>query len=538
MKLKTLKTGIAGFKAYFKDDLLSGFLVFLIALPLSLGIAMASGFPPVAGIITAIVGGIIVSPLMGAELTIKGPAAGLIVIALGAVTELGQGDAMAGYKLALAVGAVAGVIQIVFGLVKLGVLGDFFPSAAVHGMLAAIGIIIASKQIHTLIGVKPEGKEPLELLAEIPHSILNMNHEIALIGVISLLILFILPLFKNKYIKKIPGPMVVILVSIPLGHFFDLEHEHKFLFLGHIETVGPRFLVTLPSNLLNAVTFPDFSQIFSSTSIKYIIMFALVGSLESLLSTRAVDILDPYQRKSKLDRDLLSVGAGNTLVAFLGGLPMISEIVRSSANINNGGKTRWANFYHGVFLLIFVAFLPGLIHQIPLAALAAMLIFTGYRLASPKAFKHTLQIGKEQFAIFLVTIITTLVVDLLVGIAVGILVKFILHLFMGLSLKSAFKPILNINQLDEHTLQINVGQSAVFTNYISLKKQLDQLPRGKKIIMDFTETKLIGNTVLENIENYARDYKNEDSTGSLVLTGLENHKKVSNHPKSARILKN
>ncbi len=537
MKLKTLKTGIAGFKAYFKDDLLSGFLVFLIALPLSLGIAMASGFPPVAGIITAIVGGIIVSPLMGAELTIKGPAAGLIVIALGAVTELGQGDAMAGYKLALAVGAVAGVIQIVFGLVKLGVLGDFFPSAAVHGMLAAIGIIIASKQIHTLIGVKPEGKEPLELLAEIPHSILNMNHEIALIGVISLLILFILPLFKNKYIKKIPGPMVVILVSIPLGHYFDLEHEHKFLFLGHIETIGPRFLVTLPSNLLDAVTFPDFSQIFSSTSIKYIIMFALVGSLESLLSTRAVDILDPYQRKSKLDRDLLSVGAGNTLVAFLGGLPMISEIVRSSANINNGGKTRWANFYHGVFLLIFVAFLPGLIHQIPLAALAAMLIFTGYRLASPKAFKHTLQIGKEQFAIFLVTIITTLVVDLLVGIAVGILVKFIIHLFMGLSLKSAFKPILNINQLDEHTLQINVGQSAVFTNYISLKKQLDQLPRGKKIIMDFTETKLIGNTVLENIENYARDYKNEDSTGSLVLTGLENHKKVSNHPKSARILK-
>lgn len=494
---------------------------------------MASGFPPVAGIFTAIIGGIVVSFFGGSNLTIKGPAAGLIVIALGAVEELGKGDPLAGYKLALAAIVVAGIIQIMFGVLKSGALGDFFPSAAVHGMLAAIGIIIASKQIHTLLGVKPIGKEPLHLLAEIPHSFSMMNPEIAIIGAVSLAILFGMPLIKNKYVKMIPAPLVVILVAIPLGHYFDLAHEHKYLFLpNHEYTIGPKFLVTLPESLFAAITFPDFSQVFSRTSIKYIVMFSLVGSLESLLSSKAIDTLDPYHRKSNLNRDLLGVGVGNTLAGLIGGLPMISEIVRSSANINNGAKTWLSNVFHGVFLLVFVALFPGLIHQIPLSALAAMLIATGFRLAAPKEFYKTFKIGVEQLVIFLITIAVTLASDLLIGIALGIITKLIIHFANGLPPKQAFKPLFSVNTPSENEFVVDVFHSAVFSNYLQLKKSLDSLPRGKKITIDFSNTALVDHTVMENLHHYQHDY--EQNGGEFIINGLEKHHPVSDHPLAAR----
>ena len=526
--------GLSGLKKNWKTDLSAGFFVFLIALPLCLGISMASGFPPVAGLFTAIIGGLIVSFFGGSQLTIKGPAAGLIVIALGAVEELGRGNAFAGYQLALATIVAAGVLQIMFGLLRSGILSDFFPSAAVHGMLAAIGIIIAAKQLHTLVGVKPEGKETLELLAEIPKSIGLLNPDIAIIGLVSLLILFVFPLIKHPWFKKVPAPLVVILVAIPLGHLFDLEHEHKYLFLDNqLYTIGPRFLVTLPDNLLAAVTFPDFSQLFTGTSIKYIIMFALVGSLESLLSTKAIDSLDPWKRKANMNRDLVGVGVGNTLAGLIGGLPMISEIVRSSANINYGGRTWWSNFFHGLLLLVFVVFFPMLIHQIPLSALAAMLIFTGYRLASPKEFYKTYKIGKEQLLIFVITVATTLATDLLVGIAVGILTKLIVHLANGLPIRYMFKPLFSVNQREETgEFIVDVFHSAVFSNYIKLKKSLDALPRKAHIIVDFTNANLIDHTVMENLHHYKHDY--EHNGGSFALVGLENHKSLSKHELSVR----
>jgi len=494
---------------------------------------MASGFPPVAGIFTAIIGGMVVSFFGGSNLTIKGPAAGLIIIALGAVEELGKGDPLAGYKLALAAIVVAGIIQIIFGVLKSGALGDFFPSAVVHGMLAAIGIIIASKQIHTLLGVKPLGKEPLHLLAEIPHSFSMMNPEIAIIGAVSLSILFGMPLINNKYVKMIPAPLVVILVAIPLGHYFDLAHEHKYLFLSNHEyTIGPKFLVTLPESLFAAITFPDFSQVFSLTSIKYIVMFSLVGSLESLLSSKAIDTLDPYHRKSNLNRDLLGVGVGNTLAGLIGGLPMISEIVRSSANINNGAKTWWSNVFHGAFLLVFVALFPGLIHQIPLSALAAMLIATGFRLAAPKEFYKTFKIGVEQLVIFLITIAVTLASDLLIGIALGIIAKFIIHFANGLPPKQAFKPLFSVNTPSEDEFVVDVFHSAVFSNYLQLKKSLDSLPRGKKITIDFSNTALVDHTVMENLHHYQHDYK--QNGGEFIINGLEKHHPASDHPLAAR----
>jgi MFS superfamily sulfate permease-like transporter len=252
-------TGVAGLKQNWRADLTSGFLVFLIACLFVSAYPWHRDFRLSRGYLLPSLVVLLVTFLGGSQLTIKGPAAGLIIIALGAVTELGQGDPMLGYKLTLAVVVVAGIIQVIFGWVKSGVLADFFPSAAVHGMLAAIGIIIIAKQLFTMIGVKPEASETLELFAEIPHAFTELNPEIALIGFISLLILFTFPLIKNKYLKMVPAPLLVILIAIPMGRYFDLEHEHSYLFLdGHEYTIGPKFLVTLPDNLLNAITFPGF----------------------------------------------------------------------------------------------------------------------------------------------------------------------------------------------------------------------------------------------------------------------------------------
>lgn len=248
--------------ASWKNDLVSGFLVFLIALPLCLGIAMASGFPPIAGVLTAVVGGIIATWLGSAPLTIKGPAAGLIVIALGAVQELGGGDNSVGYRRALACIAVAALTQIAFALARAGKLGDFFPVSVVHGMLAAIGIIICSKQIHTLLGVTPAAKEPLHLILEIPRSLSRLNPEIASIGVLSLIILFGYPAVAktSRFLQKIPAPMLVLALSVPLAYVFDLEHEHTYTLATTHATyaIGPSFLVNLPGNLLQAIVFPDF----------------------------------------------------------------------------------------------------------------------------------------------------------------------------------------------------------------------------------------------------------------------------------------
>lgn len=528
------KNGLLGLKENWKSDLIAGFLVFLVALPLCLGISMASGFPPVAGIFTAIIGGLVVSFFGGSQLTIKGPAAGLIVIALSCVQELGNGDALKGYQLTLAVIVIAGLVQIVLGLVRSGVLADFFPSAAVHGMLASIGIIILLKQIFTLMGVKASGHETIDLIAELPKAFKELNPEIMLIGVISLAILFLLPLIKKHWAKKIPAPLVVILVAIPLGHYFDLEHDHTYLFLdNHAFSIGPKFLVTLPDNLFSAVTFPDFSQLLTFASWKYIIMFSLVGSLESLLSSKAIDGLDPYRRKSNMNRDLIGVGVGNTLAGMIGGLPMISEIVRSSANINNGAKTWWSNVFHGLFLLIFVALFPFLIHQIPLAALAAMLVYTGSRLASPKEFFKTYKTGKPQLVIFLVTIIATLLTDLLIGITVGIITKLLLHFKDGLPAKNVFKPLFTVTENDEkEEYTVDVFHSAVFSNYIQLKKSLDALPRKKNILIDFREAYLVDHTVMENLKRYQHDYTAEG--GTFELMGLEDMHNPSNHETGAR----
>jgi hypothetical protein len=517
------KDGWEGLKENFIPDLTSGFVVFLLALPLSLGIAQASAFPPVMGLVSAIIGGLVATFFAGSKLTIKGPAAGLIVIIAGAVAEFGGGEQ--GWHLALGVMVVAGLVQILFGVFKWGKLVDFFPLSAVHGMLAAIGLIIIAKQIPVLLNVDSaltKGKGPLELFASIPEFFANLDPQVSIIGGISLAIMLGWNLVTHKKLKQIPAPLLVLIFAIPAGIYMNLA------------TDAPSALVKV-GNLIEKVgynaDFSGFSQI--AIFIKYVIMVALVGSLESLLTVKAIDMVDPYKRKSDPNKDIIAVGIANTLSALVGGLPMISEVARSSANVAQGGKTRWANFFHGVFLLIFALFAYTLLEKIPNAALAAMLIAVGIKLAHPKEFIHTYRIGAEQLAIFMTTIFFTLFEDLLVGIAAGILLKIVIHLFRGASLKTLFKAM-NELIIDGDNITLKIGEAALFTNYLGLKKQLDAIPNGKNLTIEITGTKIIDHSVMENLHHFHDDY--EAAGGIVHFVGLDNLEPVSKHPLAARKL--
>lgn len=516
------KDGIAGLKENYSSDAISGFIVFLLALPLSLGIAKASDFPPIMGLITAIVGGMVVSIFAGSRLTIKGPAAGLIVIVAGSVADFGGGET--GWHLALGAMFVAAIVQILFGVLKFGKMADFFPLSAIHGMLAAIGIIIIAKQLPVLLNVDPKlmaGKSPLAILGSIPTIFANLDPRGAVIGAISLIIMMGWPYLKNMTIGKLPAPLVVLLVAVPAELIMDFQHTEPEYALVHIGN--------LIDNLHLNVNFGGFAQ--PGIFIKYVVMFALVGTLESLLTVKAIDMLDPYKRKSDFNKDVIAVGIGNSITAILGGLPMISEVARSSANVNNGAKTRWANFFHGFFILVFVLFASRYIEMIPNSALAAMLIAVGIKLAHPKEFIHTFRIGKEQLAIFLVTICLTLFEDLLVGIAAGILLKIIIHLINGATFSSLFKVPVEISFNDDDYL-VKVDKSALFTNFIGIKKKLESIPPGFNITIDLENTKLTDHSVMENLHHFKHDY--ERTGGHVTITGLNDHKALSKHELAAR----
>ena len=538
---------LAGLAKYLPNDLVSGFFVFLIALPLCLGISLASGFPPVAGIMTAVVGSLVTSMISNSELTIKGPAAGLIVIVLGAMNSFGfTGGAdpvadAAAYRMTLAVGCAAGAIQLGFGLLKAGAIGEFFPTTVVHGMLAAIGLTIGLKQLPVVFGEKA-GKEPLGVIEDLPKIISEVNPGIAAIGLTSLAILFLFPLIRPKlkpaWLRMVPAQVLVILVGVPMGLWFDLAHEHTYTFAGHEYPLGESFLVNVPGNLLSAITFPDFGVFAPGgrllAACGWVAMFALVGSLESLLSAKAIDLLDPWKRKTKFDRDLVAVGTANVAASAIGGLPMISEIVRSKANIDNGARTRFADVWHGVFLLAFVALAPGLMHRIPLAALAAMLVHTGYRLASPSEFAHMFRVGPEQLLVFVSTIVGVLATDLLVGVGIGIAVKIAVHSYNGVPIRAFLKPYLEVVPAGENTVQINARGSAVFTNWIPFRREIERLGlvQRQNVVVNLADTTLVDHSVMEKLREVELDF--EQAGLKLEVVGLEAHRGISSHPRSAR----
>ena len=534
------ETGLAGLTKHWRQDLMSGFMVFLLALPLCLGISMASGFPPAAGIISAIVGGLLVSRINGSFITINGPAAGLIVVIYSAVQALGEGDAMAGYRYTLAAIVVASALQVFMGLYKAGQLSSFFPTSVVHGMLAAIGLIIIVKQFHVMVGVTPDVGSIFATMAQIPRSLMNPEPEIAFIGLSGLAILIVWPLLKYPKLKKVPAPLVVLLTGMGLGQYFGLQHEHIHLFLldeayltRHEHLIQPRFLVDIPDQLMSLFNFPDFSKAMTVEFWSAVISICLVGSLETLLSATAVDKLDPYKRISDLDRDLAAVGLGNMVAGFLGGLPMIAEIVRSSANIDNGAQTGWANFFHGLVFLLFILLFPHVIHSIPLASLAALLVYTGYRLASPKTFRHVLDIGVEQLGLFIITIAGVLATDLLIGVALGIGAKLAIQALRGVWFNNMFKIHFDIRRPDRNTIVVKIVGSALFSNFLPLKKALAELESGKTLVFNFSDGYLIDHTVMEFIDDFSRNYQAQGGHCLQIGHALET---FSDHRLAARLM--
>ena len=534
------KTGILGLKQNWRKDLKSGFLVFLLALPLCLGVALASGFPTAAGIIPAVIGGLLVSRINGTFVTITGPSAGLIVVLLAAVESLGQGDMMLGYQLTLAAIVISGILQIISGYFKVGKIGALFPASVVHGMLAAIGIIIIAKQIHIMLGVNTTFDSIFSTIGQIPHTLLHPTPGIATIGLIGLGTLIFWPFVKHPILKRIPSPLVVLIIGMGLGQFYGIQHEHFHLFFldqvyidEHNHIVAPEYLVDIPDHISSFFYSPDFSKTLTTEFLGAVISLFLVGSLESLVGAVAVEKLDPYKRESDLDKDLTAIGAGNIVSGFLGGLPLMSEIIRSSANIENGARTGWANFFHGLIFLIFVLLFPHLIHNIPLATLAALLVYTGYRLAEPKKFKEVLDIGTDQLALFIITIVGVLATDILKGIILGVIAKLAIELMRGVWPENIFKIHFKVQRPDDKTIKIVLSGSALFSNFLPLKNVLSEIEPEKSIIFDFSDGYLIDHSVMKYIDDFSRDYTAHGGECKQIGQVL---KKFSNHELSAQLM--
>ena len=467
-----LGTQVEKKQSNFGVDIKSGLVVFLIALPLSLGISLASGAPPTAGLISAIFGGIIGSFLGGSYVTINGAAAGLIVVVLNAIQTLGAGDALLGFKRTLACLVVVGVLQIVTGLLKAGKLSALFPLSVVHGMLTAIGLIIMIKQSHVFFG-QSVGGSIISSFLQIPNSIANLNSQATIIGALGIALLLLYPKLKFKISKIIPAPLIVVVIGVIAEHYMN--------------NVA---LVKIPTNPSDFLISPSFDVITSFNSILAIFTIYFVASLESILSAIAVDKLDPLQRESDFNRELWSKGVVNLCCGLVGGLPIIAEIVRSSANISQGAKTPLANFSHGILILLFVLFLPGTLNTIPLSALAAILIMVGYRLAQPKQFIEMWHLGMDSFLAFLTTIILTLAEDLLIGILGGMIVQTICSFIMGAKVKSLITPTFFWEENGDKA-SITFKDSLTFSSILKQKGIIQKASRFQEIRIDLRDVSYI-----------------------------------------------
>lgn len=503
-----------------QSDLPASLVVFLVALPLCLGIALASGAPLISGIIAGIVGGVVVGGLSGSQVGVSGPAAGLAVIVLTAIQELGA------FEIFLVAVILAGLIQVGLGYLKAGIIAYYFPSSVITGMLSGIGIIIFLKQIPHAIGfdsdyegdlsfVQPDGETTFSELWHLFDGIYLGPLVIALVS-LAILILWETRWFKSrKALTILPGPLVAVVTGVVLNLLF---RSNPSLALAQDQ------LVSIPvsdgtGGLGHFFTFPDFSGLSMIAVYKVAIVIAIVGSLETLLCVEATDKLDERKRVTPTNRELKAQGVGNFVCGFLGGLPITQVIVRSSANIQAGGQSKVSAIIHGLLLAVAVMAVPGLMNLIPLATLAAILFVVGYKLAKPSIFMKMYRQGMGQFIPFIVTVAGIVFTDLLVGIGVGVHVAVIVILFENYRLPY---QMTKWRKEDGGHVRIDLAQQVTFLNKASLLKTLDQIPANYSVEIDASQSAFIHPDVTEIIENFMISAK--DKHIDVKVIDLDRHK--------------
>lgn len=495
-----------------KENFPSGLVVFLVALPLCLGIALASGAPPLSGIIAGIVGGLVVGSLSNSNISVSGPAAGLTAIVLTAITDLGA------FELFLCAGIIAGVLQLILGFIRAGSISNYFPNNVIEGMLAAIGIIIILKQIPHALGFDKdyEGHESIfdnglnfgyftELFGAVqPGAII-----ITLISVAILIIWDKVPALKR--IKMLPGALVAVVTGIILNQVFKMT--------GSSLEIQTQHLVSLPvpqsfDDFKNLVTMPDFNGFTNPKVWIAGATIAIVASIETLLCIEASDRLDLQRRITDTNLELKAQGIGNLISSFIGGLPMTSVVVRSSANANSGATSKASTIIHGLLLLICVLSIPVVLNLIPLATLAAVLIMVGYKLAKPATFKHFWHLGKFQFIPFIATVVAVVATDLLKGVGIGLAIS-VFYILQGNMKRAYYLSREKLDDADE--IKMKLAEEVSFLNKAAIKKTLKNIKPNSKVIIDARETSYIATDVLEMIQDFANiRAKEEDITVELL----------------------
>jgi MFS superfamily sulfate permease-like transporter len=459
-------------------------------------------------------------------------------VLLSAVAVLGDGDIQAGYLYALSAVILSGGLLLLFGFLRFGTLSDFFPASAIQGMLSAIGVTLLLKQFYVMLGDMKTKGTVLELFLNLPELFKSLGAAptsqlyAVSIGLVSLWIMFFYSKITNRVFRLIPAPMWVILLSLGFDAYFTL--------LGAGNPISKKLLISLPNDMLTTIPTPDFSKWKEPVFWGIVLSVTLVSSIESLLSIKAVDKLDPEKRRSNINKDMRALGIATIVSGFLGGMNVGTVISRSSVNVNNQATNRSSNFFHAIFLLLFVVVFQHQLGKIPFTALAAILVYTGFKLAAPVIFVRMYQIGKEQLLVFLTTLISTLLTDLITGILIGLLTTFLVHVLLNkafwLFSRNLLKPnVLMYKESETQNYYVGVIHFCTFLNFYKLKSKLDKIPQVERAVVDFSLCSFVDHTVQESLQSYEELF--ERKGGALEIIGLDIHETDSSHPFAVRTLR-
>lgn len=531
------KTGIKGLIENWQADVIAAISVSLIALPLSLGIALAAGAPAMAGILSAIVGGVVTTLYRGGHVSVNGPAKGVIAVILFGITVMDDGSGQA-FNYVLAAIVVSGAIQAILGVLKLGRLADIFHSSVIHGLLAAIGIIIIAKQIHVALGTKSESSSIIQNLIDAFLFLPNANPFVVVISFVGLLLLLFHSKISFRVFQFFPAPIWVIALSIPFTYLFNFFEPKTLDFIGNSYEVGPYLLLDIPNSFSDSILHPNFGKIETVEFWTTVISILIITSIESLAIAKAVDKIDPYKRKTDLNKDLTGIGLSTMVAGFVGGLPIIAVIIRSTVNIHNGAKTKWSNLYQGGFLLLLIVVLGPIMKQVPLCAFAILLVYTGFKLASPAVFKQVYNQGPEQLIFFVFTMVLTLYTNLLIGLLGGLLLVMVSHMLLAKEPIHRFFNMIyrsgsSIEENHDGSFELKIKGIANFLGVLKVDKLIKNIPSGVNVNIDLSETRLVGMTYMEYLVDYLRTQK--DSGRNVAIKGLDSHVSYSTHNRGLKI---